>query len=81
MAVTHFHPLTNDPHPNTAFEMKTDTHTKRVLLRKLKKHAAAIGRERDALREMRDEVAELLEATEQGMEAMDLAIETFSQYA
>ncbi len=53
----------------------------KLLVRQLQKHAQAIGKERDALRNMQDELNALFESCEQGLEALDSAIETFSQYA
>jgi len=54
--------------------------TKTTVLKQLQKHRDKIGKERDALRAMQDEINTLFESCEQGIEALDNAIQTFSEY-
>lgn len=53
----------------------------KLLLKKLEKERAKIAAARDNLRDLRDEIDSLLEPTEQGLQALEDAIETFSQQA
>ena len=60
--------------------MKT-TDKLKPLLKQLEKHRNAIAKERDALRELQSEIADLLEPVECGVEALDDAISSFSEQA
>lgn len=55
--------------------------TRKAIVKQLEKHRVAIGRERDALRDMQEEISVLFESCEMGVEALDTAIQTFSELA
>ena len=58
-----------------------DKKTKTAIVKQLTKHRDNIGKERDALREMQEEINTLFESCEEGIDALDSAIQTFSEYA
>ena len=52
---------------------------RKALLKSLEKHRDKIGKERDGLREIKDEMSSLLDATDRGLESLESAIDYFSQ--
>lgn len=55
--------------------------TIRQIIKKLEKHRDAIGRERDALRDLADEVQGLLDTAENGWHNLQAAIDNLSEQA
>ena len=53
----------------------------KTLLKQLEKHRTAIGKERDALRELHEEIESLLDPVNRGVEALDDAITALSEQA
>ena len=60
---------------------KNKTTELKPLLKRLEKHRNNIAKERDALRELYDEIEALLDPTNRGVEALDDAIESISEQA
>jgi hypothetical protein len=46
---------------------------------KLEKHKTVIAKERDALRDLQDEIESILEPTDRGVEALQEAIDSISE--
>jgi hypothetical protein len=53
--------------------------TKQQLIKTLKKHSKAIGKERDALRDLREEIDNLFRDCDDGLSLLEDAIDIFSQ--
>lgn len=53
----------------------------KVVIARLEKHRERISKERDALRVMADEITDLIDATERGLESLDDAIQALSELA
>jgi hypothetical protein len=53
----------------------------KALLKRIEKHRATIAKERDALYEILSEVESLFEPVNRGVEALDDAIQAFSEQA
>lgn len=59
--------------------MKTTKNLK-GLLKQIKKHKEAIAKERDALREILEDVEDVVGSMNEGVIALESAIDTMSQY-
>lgn len=53
----------------------------RALVKQLERSRERIGKERDALRRLQEDVGALLDSTERAAEALDSAIDALSEYA
>lgn len=64
---------------DVTMKTKSDAKLFQALYKQLKKHLDAISKERDALRRLRNEIEDVLEPTNRGVEALEEAVYAFSE--